>query len=49
MDDENKLSKQESNKLKEEQKIDDKIKYLDTNNNNNDNTINIYNYIYINV
>ena len=42
MDDENK-----SNKLKEEQKIDDKIKYLDTNNNNNDNTININIYIYI--
>ena len=47
MDDKNKL--QEINELKEEQKIDDKIKYLDTNNNNNDNTINIYNYIYINV
>ena len=50
MDDENKLSKQERNKLKEEQKIDDKIKYNYYNhldNNNNNNTMNISNYIYI--
>ena len=52
MDDENKLPKKESNKFKEEQKIEDKIKYnyynhSDTNNSNNDNTMNISNYIYI--
>ena len=49
MDDENKLSTQKSNKLKEEQKIDDKIKYNYYNhldNNNNNNTMNISNYIY---